>query len=88
MTGKKDREGKPDPMKGKVFEQYHLSWSKRYTIKLAKAEDIRSAVEWLKELHGLITDAIVEGHITVYEGLYWEETLKYEEAFEDVMEDE
>ena len=72
---------RPKPLKGKRLEALpNASYRPVHYDK-----DIHSAVENLKELEILINDAIMGKHITHFEWKYWEETLKYEEAFEDVI---
>ncbi len=77
MTGKK-----PEPLKGKISD---CPCGYTGCTKIATVKVIRSAVEWLKELEILLEEAVIRAYITRPEWEYWQETLKYEEAFEDVM---
>lgn len=74
---------KPEPLKGKMEED---DFGGRFSNGLKfRPEDIRSAVEYHRELERLIEEATNLHYITVEEYVYWHNVLIYEEAFEDVM---
>ena len=72
---------KPSPLKGKKWN-FNIDNSDSGAFDY---EDIRSAVEYHREINKLVGEAYRDNAITTDEFLYWIGTLSYEEAFEDVM---
>jgi len=68
---------KPEPLKGKLRD---------IGMGIFSYGDVKSAIEWLKIIEKLMTEAVLADGITLEEWAYWNEYLKFEEAFEDVMQ--